>query len=72
MIFCCMRTHWAEKLGLSMVILGTIVMMADPHNIKDGEKVNWVVDLIALCFSFSLMLFMIGNNYLKQFIGMPL
>ena len=61
----CAKTHHLEKAGLLLALVGFIVMVLDPNAIKDGEKVNVWIDLLALLVNFLWIGFFLGSEYVK-------
>ena len=59
-ILICRPTHVLERIGLMMAISGVLVMLADPHAIKDGEKVNVPVELMALLINIPWFIYFVG------------
>lgn len=66
-----LRTHWAEKLGLLMLIIGASIMVLDPSATKVGMPVNITADLLCLLVNIPFALFFVGNSFLKKHISMP-
>lgn len=70
MMCCNVRTHWLEKIGIIIILVGSTFMILDPSTIKNGQQVNvWVS---ALCFlpGIPYAFFFVGNDYLKQYFSM--
>ena len=64
-IVLCRPTHLFEKIGLSVVLIGVIVMILDPNAVKDGERVSVGADLLTLLVNIPWVFYFLGSEYIK-------
>lgn len=65
MMCCGLRTHWLEKLGILVLLVGSVIMILDPSAVKYGQQVNVIANLLCLPVNIPFALFFVGNSYLK-------